>query len=609
MMSDDDTKQSYSYRLTSPTSANCIPKSEFVLSCNFDHLAATYPEFGSAREQLSQQSASDPSTEFNKALTRCLLRHHFKLQLPSLPEGRLCPPVPNRANYVRWLRELMASSSRDLERFCTQSSDGVNNHMQNHFNQSEAKKADLQFRGIDIGTGVSAIYALLLSTDLFAKSDVFKDYIKDGTDSAIGQKDHMDNSGQSINSWTFLATDIDPIAVESASNNVKANKLEHQICVVQIKSSNSSTCIPNGPLSTAMFQARCNSMFHTSISSTSNDETDLSTYPKFDFVMTNPPFYSTTEEATAPRAGDKRSRTEMTSNEAIYKPKYAFDQDTTTDIKATEGGDVGFINDIMIDSQFYRNHITWYTSLVAKRSSLDTILRQLQTLDGVWGNRGQIRTVEFRQGSSSMLGRDHESQDDPMRCSTRVRWGIAWTYERAVARCSACRICTGLTSFVVAINENDLATNTHKEGGSDDDAAAAYCDEVISRLTTYFESFRATPLKCTKQQSKRGLPACVTVIEDIHACRKMQSQGRQNDNDNLPHAGHFIIDAFVKVVCGSSEVQDDPGSINMQVSLEIYSHTKHGNTLVDKIRTPMSGEISRTNRKWRRLNKKKQRSR
>jgi 23S rRNA A1618 N6-methylase RlmF len=611
MMPDDDTKQSYSYRLTPPTSANCIPKSEFVLTCNFDRLAATYPEFGSAREQSSRQSASDPSTEFNKALTRCLLRHHFNLQLPSLPEGRLCPPVPNRANYVRWLRELIASSSRDLERFCGRSSDEVNDYTQKHCNKSEAEKADLQFRGIDIGTGVSAIYPLLLTTDLFAKSDEFRDEIKAGTHSTSSQKDHVHNSGQSINSWRFLATDIDPIAAESARRNVKANNLEQQICVVQVKSNNSAACIPNGPLSAAMAEARCNSIFLTLTSSTGNDETDLSTFPKFDFVMTNPPFYSTAEEATAPRAGDKRSRTEMTSSEATYVSKYAFDHDITRDTRANEGGDVGFIKDIMMDSQFYRNHITWYTSLVAKRSSLDTILRQLQTLDGVWGNRGQIRTVEFRQGSSSssgggLLGIDNERWDDPMRCSPRVRWGIAWTYERAVARCSACRIHTGLTSFVVALNENDLAINTRKEGGSDDDAAAAaYCDEVISRLTTYFNDFRTTSLKCTKRQSKRGLPACVTVTEDIPACRKIHNQGRVNDNVNLPLVGHFIIDVLVKVLSGSSAFQDGLESTNIEVSLEVYSHTKHGNSLVDKIRNPMPGEIGRTNRKWRRLNKNK----
>jgi len=34
------------------------------------------------------------------SLTRALLNEHFQLQLPSLPEGHLCPPLLNRANYM-----------------------------------------------------------------------------------------------------------------------------------------------------------------------------------------------------------------------------------------------------------------------------------------------------------------------------------------------------------------------------------------------------------------------------------------------------------------------------------------------------------------------------
>lgn len=90
----------------------------------------------------------------------------------------------------------------------------------------------------------------------------------------------------------------------------------------------------------------------------------------------------------------------------------------------------------------------------------------------------------------------------------------------------------------------------------------------------------------------------MTVIEDI-----VVSKERQYDNGNLPNVGHFIIDAFVRVVKGSSGVHDNTGSTKIEVSLDIYSHTKHGSSLVDKIRTPMPGEIGRVNRKWRRLKK------
>lgn len=621
-MSDNATNESpaYSYRLIIPSTSNGISKSEFVLSCNFDELAARYPQFDAARKQSNQdapprQSAFNPSTDFNKALTRCLLRHHFDLQLPSLPEGRLCPPVPNRANYVCWLKELVSSTSRDLERFASSSMDGGArcddmDMQQTSRKSSQDGQAKLTHQGIDIGTGVSAIYPLLLSTELFAKSDVFREAGKNMTAQVCKNTYstcQMQNQLSDDSKWKILATDIDPLAVESARTNVKANNLEHRIFVVQVTNiDQSATSARNGPLFAAMSEARENSMFQASESDSNTFTQDLSLYPMFDFVMTNPPFYSTMAEATAPRAGDKRSRTEMTSNESIYKSYDTFDYENDNTKHGNEGGDVGFIIDIMKDSQFFRHNVTWYTSLVAKRSSLDTILRHLQTLDGVWGNRGQIRTVEFRQGSSSHLCQDHDGHDDPMRCSPRVRWGIAWTYERAVARCDECRIKGGMTSFRVQLSEGDILS--HQQERNEEVAnkpANVYCNEVVSRLTTYFESFRETPLKCDSE-SKHGLTR-VTVIEArFSEVNSKATSKHKDDNDNLPYNGHFIIDAFVREINSrsSSETKNNLNRTEVEVTLELYCHTKRGNMLVDKIRSALPGEIARTNRKWRRLIKK-----
>ena len=57
------------------------------------------------------------------SLTRALLNEHFQLQLPSLPEGHLCPPLPNRDNYICWMNELIGGSEQDLYKFSTAASD------------------------------------------------------------------------------------------------------------------------------------------------------------------------------------------------------------------------------------------------------------------------------------------------------------------------------------------------------------------------------------------------------------------------------------------------------------------------------------------------------
>ena len=239
-------------------------------------------------------------------------------------------------------------------------------------------------------------------------------------------------------------------------------------------------------------------------------------------------------------------------------------------------------------------------SLVAKRSSLNAILHRLQTLNGVWGNRGQIRAVEFRQGSCSNLGQERNANDDPLHCSPRVRWGIAWTYERAASRCLSCKVNSGLTRFSVLLHVQDISSD---EDATENVRRNAYCEEVVSRLEAYFSSFRESPLKCTSQM-RDGL-YCVTVIEErFSKAPSSASCSDDVDNNNLPYDGHFIVDAIVNVVEISPQAQRGENDATIEVNLEIYCHTKYGSSLVDKIRGPLPGEIGRTNRRWRRHKQK-----
>jgi hypothetical protein len=55
-----------------------------------------------------------------------------------IPDGQLCPTVPNRSNYIHWIEDLLSS---DLIQRISNSSETV--------------------RGFDIGTGANCIYPLL----------------------------------------------------------------------------------------------------------------------------------------------------------------------------------------------------------------------------------------------------------------------------------------------------------------------------------------------------------------------------------------------------------------------------------------------------------------
>ena len=554
------------YQLTPSSTTSSPDTSRFSLPCEFDQLASAYPEFHHELEGLNKRRkkhnndrspkkyslSSQVNHSFNAALTRALLHSHFGLYMPSLPEGRLCPPVPNRCNYVAWLKQLLLRNSTDLHRFCNAGN-------------------NLQYKGIDIGTGVSAIYPLLLTSSLFAKSNEF------GSNDTLSTK------------WKFIATDIDPIAIESASKNVQANHLQDEICVALVKESPSSSTSngARGPLLAAMEAAKKESMFKQGGADIShNNELDnVECYPKFDFVMTNPPFYASVEEVTTPRAGDKRSRTDISINEGVY---------ASADV-TSEGGEVGFISALITDSSFFQNHVTWYTSLIAKRSSLDTIYHKLQSVEGIWGNRGQIRTVEFQHNNIYDENSERKKNDH----NVRVRWGIAWTFERTVGRVSSCRVRGGLQSFVVSIAVSDDVIDAN--------------DEVSSRLLTYFSEVRDLSLKCIDQCRERntdGMPSggtkmrCITVIEE----RFSTSDGtpalqHEQDNTNLPQEGHFVIDAFIST---KNTQQNSSNNVDVEVSLEVFAHTAFGTSLVNKICGQLPGEIGRTNRRWRRLLKRQE---
>ncbi|KAI0687801.1 S-adenosyl-L-methionine dependent methyltransferase [Cerioporus squamosus] len=147
-----------------------------------------------------------------RRLTEAILHRDFELKMV-LPPGRLCPPVPNRLNYILWLEDVIEAVA-----LAELSGDPVRRVV----------------RGLDIGTGASAIYPLL------------------------GCSTHSN--------WTFTATEIDTLSIEYARRNVLQNSLGESISVVQ------ADC--DGPILAPLAQSD----------------------GPYDFTMCNPPFYASREE-------------------------------------------------------------------------------------------------------------------------------------------------------------------------------------------------------------------------------------------------------------------------------------------------------------------------
>ncbi|KAJ8108711.1 hypothetical protein ONZ43_g6344 [Nemania bipapillata] len=143
---------------------------------DFHRLGLKYPDFRAMLRDGAYLDFTNPVAVMQ--LTRTLLQEDFGLQI-NLPPDRLCPPVPNRHNYILWLKDLLDSTSSTY---------------------SEQYELERRVTGLDVGTGASLIYPLLGCIQRPA--------------------------------WRFFATDIDAKSLASARTNARGNKLESRIHVV-----------------------------------------------------------------------------------------------------------------------------------------------------------------------------------------------------------------------------------------------------------------------------------------------------------------------------------------------------------------------------------------
>ncbi|EKM54576.1 uncharacterized protein PHACADRAFT_258519 [Phanerochaete carnosa HHB-10118-sp] len=112
------------------------PQNPYRTPLDFIALAEAYPNLKPFLKKGSTGVVINFQDEAaQRCLTKALLLCDFGLSL-DLPPDRLCPPVPNRLNYILWIQDIMGACAR------REPTHGV-------------------VRCVDIGTGASAIYPLL----------------------------------------------------------------------------------------------------------------------------------------------------------------------------------------------------------------------------------------------------------------------------------------------------------------------------------------------------------------------------------------------------------------------------------------------------------------
>jgi 23S rRNA A1618 N6-methylase RlmF len=526
---------------------------ERAQSPNFEELARQYPSFRAAwaatksaqKDRGHAAFSSCVTQDFSIQLTRAILQALFRLKLPYLDEHHLCPPIPNRFFYLHWIQtKLMHVSWVGTP----------------HDNVSKS-------RGLDIGSGASCIYSMLAAR-FFRTS--------------------------------MITSEIDPKSVGLARANVAANHLSSMITVLQVPPSHSQqeqqqpkNSSIGGPLQRSIeglfnFHQQQN---HCTNNTHSNSDLVL------DFVMTNPPFYdpSSMEISTA-RAGDGRSRTNMTVSEGNYP-----------------GGEVGFVTEMIEDSLRMNSDETsgsitaaWYSSMLGKKTSLVKLQKLLVFLFGP----AHVETTEYGPGHYT-------------------RWFLAWTLQQPPGTASGA-LCpdNDKDSFRVAMAEPSLPQIAVKEVAN---RIVAFCDSGPGGwdLTTTIHDASSTSVPTSNStksvSSGHGeVPAAIVVqiTENMppsisHFVDENQKgveipesilrvlRGR-NNSQFLPDEGHFLVKAEIRAVAATIHHTMGADTHSLAVSavdvrLSCYRHSARGAKAIEKIRNSLEGEVCQTNRKWRKI--------
>jgi 23S rRNA (adenine1618-N6)-methyltransferase len=184
-------------------------------------------------------------------------------------------------------------------------------------------------RGLDIGVGANCIYPLI---------------------------------GNKVYGWQFVGSDIDKRALTHAQHILDSNF----------------------PLSDDIFlrhQSDASSIFKGIIHPSE----------KFDFVMSNPPFHASAEEA---RMAGLRKVRNLSGKHNIHKPVLNF-SGTSTELWCV-GGEKTFIQKMITESVSFAKQCLWFTALVSKQTTLASVSNKLKEV-----NASEIKIIEMAQGQKT----------------------------------------------------------------------------------------------------------------------------------------------------------------------------------------------------------------
>lgn len=182
-----------------------------------------------------------------------------------------------------------------------------------------------------------------------------------GLDIGIGANCIYPLIGNSAYGWSFVGTDIDENAIQNCKKIIAANpKLMDPISL--------------------QLQTESRFIFKNII--TPED--------KFTFTICNPPFHASQDEATKSSV----RKINNLENTKTTKPILNFGGHNAE--LWCEGGELGFVTQMIYESAKYPMQCLWFTTLVSKQSHLSSLYKTLNKV-----NAATVKTIDMAQGQKT----------------------------------------------------------------------------------------------------------------------------------------------------------------------------------------------------------------
>lgn len=282
------------------------PRNKHRERYNFKQLIDSCPELAPfvAMNSYDDESIDFFNPEAVKMLNKALLMHYYNINQWNIPPNYLCPPIPGRADYIHHIADLL----------------GISNHGK--------IPTGAKIKVLDIGVGANCVYPI------------------------IGNKEY---------GWSFIGTDIDRIAIESANIIVELNPFLKGKVELQLQ---------NNPK-------------HIFYGIIQKDEL-------IDLSICNPPFHASFAEA---QSGTLRKLRNLT-HKKILSPIPNFGGQNTE--LWCEGGEERFVRDMIQQSKTFSDSCFWFSSLISKQSNLKPVYEALTKAEVV-----EVKTIPMGQGSKT----------------------------------------------------------------------------------------------------------------------------------------------------------------------------------------------------------------